>query len=247
MNRDGVVSPTRPSERVGAGGSKGRGSARRLTAWSLALLSLSVASAAHSSDLARALDPYRELARTDGGGRLLAMARATMERAFTNAAGPDSAASAPDWPGPPAGVFVSLVDGPATRACVGSAVPLGGTLAETLRGLATRALSSDPRHAPVRHEELGRLRIVIAFAGPSEPVSDPMHVNPSRDGLLITTSRGSVAFLPGEARTISWALREARRIGVLQGSRSDAAYQRFPVVALREPPPPRPERPDAPE
>jgi hypothetical protein len=61
-----------------------------------------------------------------------------------------------------------------------------------------------------------------------------MQVSPAREGLLFATPAGSVAFLPGEARTVSWALREARRIGLL-ASPSDASYQSFSVVTLREP------------
>jgi hypothetical protein len=44
-----------------------------------------------------------------------------------------------------------------------------------------------------------------------------------------------VAFLPGEARTVSWALREARRIGVLAGPVSEARCSRFEVVTLQGP------------
>jgi AMMECR1 domain-containing protein len=147
---------------------------------------------------------------------------------------PDSLAP-PDWPGPPTGVYLSLVSGAATRACVGSLQPVGGSLAETVRALAARVLSADPRHPPVRAGELARLRVVIAFAGPGEPVADPMAVNPARDGLLVRGARGSLAFLPGEARTVSWALREARRLGVIEGSWRDTAYERFAVVTVREP------------
>ena len=76
----------------------------------------------------------------------------------------------------------------------------------------------------------------VSFAGRPEPVADPMEVAPAHEGLLITSGRGSIAFLPGEARTISWALREARRVGLLDRS-GDASYQRFQVVALKDEPP----------
>src|SRR5439155_2406207 len=130
-----------------------------------------------------------------------------------------------DWPGPPCGVYLSLARGRGTRACVGSLTPLGGTLAATLRELARRVVSDDPRHPPVRYEELDTLAVLVSFAGPPEPIADPMIVAPAREGLLIASSRGSIAFLPGEARTVSWALSEARRVGVLEHS-SDASFQR---------------------
>ena len=60
-------------------------------------------------------------------------------------------------------------------------------------------------------------------------------LDPGREGLLIETDRGRVAFLPGEARTVSWAIREARRIGVLAGAEANARLYRFDVVTLSEP------------
>ena len=63
-----------------------------------------------------------------------------------------------------------------------------------------------------------------------------MRVNPAREGLLVSSAHGSVAFLPGEARTVDWALRESRRIGVLQGPPENARYYRFPVIVLAETP-----------
>jgi len=86
----------------------------------------------------------------------------------------------------------------------------------------------------VRREELDHLRIVLSFAGPNTPVADPMVVAPAREGLLVSGARGSVAFLPGEARTVSWALHEARRIGILANA-EPATYARFDVVTISEP------------
>jgi hypothetical protein len=56
-----------------------------------------------------------------------------------------------------------------------------------------------------------------------------------REGLKIETERGAVAFLPGEARTVAWAVREARRIGVLAGPLAEARCSRFDVVTLQGP------------
>jgi len=184
-----------------------------------------------------ALAPYRELAHSADAPRLLAHTRTEITRAF--AAAVDSAATdtvALDWPGAPCGVYLSLARGTTTRACVGSLTPLAATLGGTLRELSRQIVASDPRHPPLRRDELDSLRVVIAFAGAPTPVADPMQVSPSREGLLIASAQGSVAFLPGEARTVSWALREARRIGVLT-SANDASYQRFAVVTVKEPAP----------
>jgi hypothetical protein len=182
-----------------------------------------------------ALASYRDFARTPAATRLLALARAAMESHWSAAAADTS--SVPDWPGaPPSQLYLSLVAGRATRACIGR--PPAGPLAACVRALAAEALVADPRHPPVRRDELARLRIVIAFAGEGEEIADPMSVNPAREGLLISSGGRSVAFLPGEARTVAWALRAARRAGLLAAG-TPAGYVRFPVVVITESPPAR--------
>ncbi len=152
-------------------------------------------------------------------------------------AAPDSSlvfASA-DLPPPPAALYVTLVNGPATRACVGEEPPPSGDLAEAVRRLAAEVRTGDRRRPPVRGAELDFVSIVIGFAGAETPIEHVSEVDPGREGLLIETERGRVAFLPGEARTVAWAIREARRIGVLAGPESNAHLFRFPVVTLKEP------------
>ncbi|MBI5169873.1 MAG: AMMECR1 domain-containing protein, partial [Candidatus Eisenbacteria bacterium] len=143
----------------------------------------------------------------------------------------------PEWPGSPRPVYVTLVRGRASRACVGSDAPLGGSLAATLTRLGERLADSDLRRPPVRAEELDTLRLVVAFASDPVAVRDPMSVDPAREGLRIESERGAVAFLPGEARTIGWALREARRLGLMAGAGAAAAvsYSRFTVVTISGP------------
>ena len=184
------------------------------------------------------LAAYRELARTPERARLLAIARRAMEAHWDGAAAADSAAPAPDWPGPPTGLFVSLLGPHATRSCVGSVAPVRGTLDASLSALAVEALSSDRRRPAIRRDELDSLRIVIAFAGRGKPVADPRLVDPAREGLIVGGADVAVAFLPGEARTIAWALRESRRIGALR-TQQPVTYQRFPAVVLSELEPPR--------
>ena len=190
-----------------------------------------------------ALAPYRELARSPGARRLLAVARTALERHWSGA--PQDTARAPDWPGVPTALYLSLVRGGVTRACVGHPAPPRGSLAECVRSLAEAALASDPRHPPLRRDELATLRIVLAFAGAGEPVADLMSVDPGREGLLVGGARRHIAFLPGEARTVAWALREARRVGVLDAT-EPGEFTRFPVVTITEPEShsPRGEAPD---
>ncbi len=177
------------------------------------------------------LEPYARLARTDDGQRVLAVAR----DALCQAAGrcDTLTCAAPDWPGAPRPLFVTLAHGARTRACLGRDEPRG-SLTESLRALAGEALTGDRRRAPVLAEELDSLRVLVAFAGDERALADPFQVNPMREGLRIATERGTVAFLPGEARTVSWALSEARRIGVL-GRTEDARFSRFDAVVLSGP------------
>ena len=206
-----------------------------------------LAMTAHADD---GLDPYRELSRTAANRQLLALARHAMEARWESepsvasddgvlSAAIDSAAlaAAPDWPGPPTGLYVTLVGHNGTRACVGSVAPMRGTLPAAVAALAVDALSADRRRPAIRRDELDSLRIVIAFAGPAEPIADPRLVDPSREGLIVGGADVAVAFLPGEARTIAWALREARRIGALRPNES-ASYRRFAAVVIQEPRPP---------
>ena len=191
----------------------------------------------------RELAAYRELARTPERARLLAIARRAMEAHWTGLGAAseipasDSAAAAPDWPGPPTGLFVSLLGPRGTRSCVGSVAPVRGTLTASLAALAVEALGADRRRPAIRRDELDSLRIVVAFAGRGEPVTDPRLVDPGREGLIVSGADVAVAFLPGEARTIAWALREARRVGALR-AQQPVTYLRFPAVVLSEPEPP---------
>lgn len=177
-----------------------------------------------------ALAVYRTLPGSAEARQLLAVTRRAMD--VTNDVAPASLGLAP----PPA-LYVTLVGDHGIRACVGEDPPRGGDLADAAVALASQVRTGDRRRPPVRADELANLRLVIALAGPAEPVANPHEVDPGREGLLIEGARGRVAFLPGEARTVSWALREARRIGVIDGPVSAARYSRFEAIILHEPAP----------
>lgn len=178
------------------------------------------------------LEPYRALARSSTSALVLDAAREGL-CASLDVCEPSARVIA-EWPGAPRPVYVTLAQGRTTRACVGSDAPMG-TLAETVRQLAARVADADRRRPPVRAGELDSLRLVIAFAGAGETVADPYTIDPAREGLRVETEHGAVAFLPGEARTVRWALAEARRIGVLTGPLSEARCTRFPVVVIQGP------------
>lgn len=183
----------------------------------------------------RELAPYLQATRVSAAcAEWLDAARAGLAEALGDSASA-AAAAAPDWPGSPRPLYVTLAHGSITRACVGSDTPLAGTLTESLRALGAQLATQDLRHPPLRSDELDSLRLVIAFAGDAQPVAEPQSVDPMHEGLKIESEHGSVAFLPGEARTVAWALREARRIGVIAGRDSEARYSRFDVVVIQGP------------
>ena len=175
----------------------------------VAAATLLVTLAASSRSASDPLDAYRRFVATPAATRLLAVARAEMERYWSDAPA-DSAAAPPDsiadWPAAPVAVYLTLRDGATTRACVGSPAPVRASLEATVKALAVEALRADRRHPVVRREELERVRVVIAFTDEGVLLADPMLVDPGRDGLLVGSPRGHVAFLPGEARTVRWAL-----------------------------------------
>jgi AMMECR1 domain-containing protein len=153
-----------------------------------------------------------------------------------DAPSPGDSVSALPWPAAPVAVYVTLTRSAETRACVGRPASSESSLGGTVVALATDALTTDRRHPPVRADELDGLRLVIAFTDEGEPIADPFTVDPGRDGLLVSSPRGDVAFLPGEARTVRWALREARRIGIVRAGSLDVTYRRLTVVTLSEAP-----------
>ncbi len=214
-----------------------------VAAWP-ALAASPVVTVSHGAAAAPELAAYRAWARGDSAAAaLLDVARFSIlntlpheewPRPDDGATPPSEAPAEPAWPGAPRPVYVTLTRGRAVRACVGSDVPLEGSLGGTVWRLARQALTADRRRAPVREDEFDSLHVVIAFAGDPVPVADPYAVRPLQEGLRIETPRGGIVFLPGEARTISWAIAEARRAGVLSGPLSEARCSRFPVVVVRD-------------
>lgn len=203
---------------------------RTLVAWGVVVAltgGLGGAKAAPSPTLA----PYASYARGPAREALLDVAREAL--LVAGGRGDSLRVQAPDWPAAPRPVFVTLAHGGATRACLGRDEP-AGSLTATVRAIASELLVADRRRPPVPVEELESLQLTIAFVGDERPLADPYALDPMREGLRIETERGAVAFLPGEARTVAWALGEARRIGVLR-SLADARFTRFSVVVVSGP------------
>jgi hypothetical protein len=77
-----------------------------------------------------------------------------------------------------------------------------------------QALHLDPRALRIDRKTAVAARVLITFPGEPRPVASYHAVDPAREGLFVENDRFGVAIVPGEAKTASWAFREAlRRLG----------------------------------
>ncbi len=110
--------------------------------------------------------------------------------------------------------FVTFFSGNRVIACAGSFHPrtpdLGREIEENIR----LALHMDARARLIDRRTAFAARALITFPGEPRPVDSHDAVDPKRQGLFVENDRSGVAIVPGEAKTASWAFREAmRRLG----------------------------------
>lgn len=115
--------------------------------------------------------------------------------------------------------FVTFFSGNRVIACAGGFHPrtpcLGREIAENVR----QALHLDGRARGIDRRTALAARVLITFPGEPRPVTSPEAVDPHRQGLLVENDLSGVAIVPGEAKTASWAFREAlRRLGEKHGT-----------------------------
>jgi hypothetical protein len=133
---------------------------------------------------------------------------------------------------PNAGIFVTLMKNSKVRGCYGSLYAEGVDLESQIREYAVAAATRDFRHLPLHESELDDIVIILSFIGPLEPVSGMHEVDPKTEGLLIRTPAARAVLLPGEARTASWQLREARRQAGISGSEPVELYKIHTVTII---------------
>lgn len=109
------------------------------------------------------------------------------------------------------GIFVTLVKNKKVRGCYGSLTPQGSPLAAQLKEYVVGAATQDFRHHPITATELSQIAIIITFIHGVEPVSSISEIDPKTDGLLVRNGDRAAVLLPGEARTASWQVEEAKR------------------------------------
>ena len=116
--------------------------------------------------------------------------------------------------------FVTFFSGKRVIACFGGFYPRAPDIAGEIDGNIRMALLTDPRaHSINRGIALGA-DVQITFPEEPQPVSSYAEVDPLTEGMLVENERNGVAIVPGEAKTSSWAFREAmKRLGERNAAR----------------------------
>jgi hypothetical protein len=116
--------------------------------------------------------------------------------------------------------FVTFFSGKREIACFGNFYPRTGNVADEIVENVRMALISDSRARYIDRKTAMAADVQITFPGEPRAVTSYAEVNPLREGLLVENERDGVAIVPGEAKTASWAFREAmRRLGEKDRSR----------------------------
>jgi len=128
----------------------------------------------------------------------------------------------------PMGVFVTAKRGDEVRGCMGSLQPKQGSLAEEIVKNLDLAFTRDPRHRPIRQEELPGMEIYLSAVGDPQPVFRWDALSPARDGILLKSGSKEAVVLPGEAKTLRYLLAFAKaKAGIRRGE----AYQLYRLPA----------------
>lgn len=110
--------------------------------------------------------------------------------------------------------FVTFFSGKKVMACSGGFRPRTADLGSEIEANVRQALHLDPRAGGIDRKIAMGARVLITFPGEPRPVASPDAIDPARQGLFVENDRFGVAIVPGEAKTASWAYREAlRRLG----------------------------------
>ena len=131
----------------------------------------------------------------------------------------------------PMGVFVTAKRGEEVRGCMGNLHPKRSSLAEEIAANLALAFFHDPRHRPIRGEELKGMEIFLSTAGAPVEVERWTAISPSRDAILLKAGGKEAVVLPGEAKTQRYLLAFAKaKAGVKKGE----AFRlyRLPVEVL---------------
>ncbi|HET6421031.1 MAG TPA: AMMECR1 domain-containing protein [Geobacteraceae bacterium] len=116
--------------------------------------------------------------------------------------------------------FVTFFSAKRVIACFGGFNPRTGNVADEIAENIRLALTFDSRARYVDRKSALSAGVQITFPEEPSAVTSYAEVDPSREGLLVENDHNGVAIVPGEAKTASWAFREAmRRLGEKDRSR----------------------------
>lgn len=91
---------------------------------------------------------------------------------------------------------------------MGNLYPRNASLADDIIEAALLAAAHDFRFPPLKPSELPRLRVIVSFLDPPQPVDDPYRLDPITDGLVVRSGQRTGVVLPGEtarlANFIAW-------------------------------------------
>lgn len=110
-----------------------------------------------------------------------------------------------------AAVFVTIAKNGRRRGCKGVFEPATTCLKDEIIRAAIGAATGDIRYRPIRSNELDELTFSVSIVGPLKHVQDPAAYSCFHYGLLLRGATASGVILPGEAKTNSWRLAEAKR------------------------------------
>ena len=130
-----------------------------------------------------------------------------------------------------AGAFVSLKKDGMLRGCIGTILPVTGSLGQEIVRNAVSAASEDPRFSPVREDELDSLVYSVDVLTEPEPVASESELDPKRYGVIVESGGRRGLLLPDLAGvdTVAEQVGIARRKGGI-GPGEPVKLWRFEVV-----------------
>ena len=130
-----------------------------------------------------------------------------------------------------AGAFVSIHKFGRLRGCIGTILPVTGSLPREIADNAVSAAVRDPRFDPIRPEELPWLEISVDVLGQPEPIPSEDLLDVKRYGVIVTSGPKKGLLLPDleGVDTVADQVAIARRkAGISPGE--PAALERFEVI-----------------
>jgi len=133
----------------------------------------------------------------------------------------------------PRPLFITLTKNGTARGCAGTFEPTDTNLAEEIIRFVIAAATQDFRYPPVSPPEVGQISITITLPEKPVPITSLSSYNPWTEGLLIQKSGRQGVVLPGEAKTIAYAIKIALRNSGLDKLEGASLYK-FMAVNVTE-------------